>query len=287
MSKPTSVLIIYNPKSTGQSKQNATEFQKALRKAGVSAHLQATDHKGHGEELAREFADTNPRGMVVSSSGDGGYHEVINGVVGATSSMVICGVLPSGNANDHYNFAHRGDTVKRIASGDAERIDLIKVKTPSWTRYAHSYVGLGMTSQIGKELAKYDLNPFVEALLVLKHIFVIRKVKIRVWGRKRSYDNLVFSNSGRMSKYLTLSNEASLTDGRFEITRVKSSSPFGLVRHLLHASTKRIDTAPQAKRYACKALRNMHIQLDGEIYTVKSGDRIVITCERRLLRTIV
>jgi len=264
-------------------------MQRALRRAGVPTELRPTKRAHHALHIAEEYADKNPHGMVISSSGDGGYHEVVNGILNSNNPQVVAGVLASGNANDHFNFMHQNDkdTIKRIKAGDQQTIDLIKVKTPNWTRYAHSYVGLGITSQIGKELTKHDLNPFIEILLVLKHIFVIRKVKVRIWGRNRTYDSLVFSNIGKMSKYFTLSNEASATDGKFEITRIKSSAPLGIFRYFFRAGTSRIDIAPQAKRYTFRALRNMHIQLDGEIYTILSGDRVVVTSERQKLRCII
>jgi diacylglycerol kinase family enzyme len=287
MSAISQVYIIYNPNSTGDGLVNAKSLKQSLKASNIRCTLKVTKHAGHATDLAKELASNDPHCMVISSSGDGGYHEVINGVLGSKNPRVITGVLPSGNANDHFHFVHHGDAAQRIARGRADYIDVLSVSTPDWSHYAHSYVGLGLTPHIGKELTKQRPNKLQEKWLVVKNIFAIPEVKIRVGRRVRSYTNVVFSNSGRMSKYLTLSHKASVGDGKFEITRVKSSTPFGILRHLLHASTKGVDEAPQARRYSCKALRNMHIQLDGEIYTVNSGEKILITCEPLLLRTIV
>jgi len=287
MAKPSKVIIIYNPNSTGDGRKNAREFQAALKNKGISSELVATKHAGHAVDLARDFADKHPEGMVVSSSGDGGYHEVVNGVLSSKNPGVITGLLPSGNANDHYHFVHQGDTDQRVAAGKTKQLDMLKVVTPDWTHFAHSYVGLGMTPQIGQELTKHSLNRLKESWLVLKNIFVLKTVKIKRRSRVLRYKNLVFSNTGRMSKYLTLSKDARTDDGKFEITRVSDHSLLGLLRHLVRATANQIDSAPQASYYTFTALSNLSVQLDGEVYPVLSGQKVVITCEPKKLKTII
>lgn len=281
------VAIIFNPNSTGDGEANARALQKQLEAAGLKVELMPTKHAGHAITLAKKFADMHKSGMVISSSGDGGYHEVVNGVMQSKHPSVITGVLPSGNANDHYHSLHHGNTVKRIASGKYDEIDMLKVVTKSWTHFAHSYAGLGMTPQIGKELTKATLNPLLEAWLVIKNLVQIRPVKIQVNGVVQRYDNLVFSNTPRMSKYLTLSTEASVADGQFEITRVKTTKPWGLVQHLFRATAGQIDDAPQATTYTFTVLRKTTIQLDGEVYTIQPGDEVTVSCEHKKLRCIV
>ncbi len=287
MSAISQVYIIYNPNSTGDGLVNAKSLKQSLKANNIRCSLKATKHAGHATDLAKELASKDPHCMVISSSGDGGYHEVINGVLSSKNPRVITGVLPSGNANDHFHFVHHGDAAQRIARGRADYIDVLSVSTPDWSRYAHSYVGLGLTPHIGKELTKQRPNKLQEKWLVVKNIFAIPEVKIRVGRRVRSYTNVVFSNSGRMSKYLTLSNDAHIHDGRFEITRVRSNSLYNLFRHLFRATANKIEKTPQAEKFTFTALRNMHVQLDGEVYTVLSGQKVFIRCHHKKLRCIV
>jgi diacylglycerol kinase family enzyme len=144
-----------------------------------------------------------------------------------------------------------------------------------------------MTPQVGKELTKHKLNRLNETWIVLKNLFSIRPVRIRREGRTHSYNSLVFSSIGTMSKYLTLSTEASATDGKFELTATKDDSIVRLFRHLLRAAFNRVESTPQYTRYTFTALRNMHIQLDGEIYTILSGETVTVSCEREALTTII
>lgn len=288
MSAVTHVTIIYNPNSTGGGKENALKLQEELEKRDLPTILiRETEYAGHALKIAREVAEDPGTAMVISSSGDGGYHEVINGVLSSDKPERITGVLPSGNANDHYHFVHRGDTIERILAGDEELIDLIKVTTPKWTKYAHSYAGLGMTPQIGEALTKAKLNPIKEAWLVVRHLFRIRSVKVSMNGRVGSYDHIVVSNIGQMSKYLTLSEQASVTDGMLEITKVRSRGIGELLRHLLHAAVIGEDDTPRAASYTMKLLRKATIQLDGEVYRLEAGDEVVIECAPRKLHCIV
>lgn len=287
MSAISPILIIHNPNSTGDGKKNARECKQELTDLGVSAQLVATKHAGHAKQLAKTFAKEHAHGMVISSSGDGGYHEVVNGAVESGSKTIVTGLLPSGNANDHYRAVHKGNAARRIAKNDIRAIDLIKVETPSWTHYAHSYVGLGITPQIGKQLTEQRPNQLQEKWLVFTHLFKTRPVKIRVNGKKRTYSHMIFSNVKSMSKVLTLSNEAKMDDGLFEVTKVSGDSLWTLFAHLFGSAAQQIDEPPQAKTYEFTARRNLTIQLDGEIYPLKRNQTVKITCEKQRLRTIV
>lgn len=281
------VHIIYNPNSTGDGKKNAVQCQKELQARDIKASLHTTKHAGHAKELAKEFANVDKHCMVISSSGDGGYHEVANGVLAAKNPQVVTGVLPSGNANDHYHFVHRGTLAKRIKAANYDTIDVLLVKTPHWQAYAHSYAGMGMTSQIGKELTEHDLNPFLEAWLVVKNMVRLRSVKIRRHKHTQRLAHIVWSNIGRMSKVLKLDKRASVTDGKFEVSAVKRASLTQLLAHLLHRATVGGEDEKSLETYTFTTLRKTTIQLDGEVYTLQKGDAVTISCKPHTLRCIV
>lgn len=282
-----SVVIIYNPNSTGDGQKNAEKFAHKLRDAGISAKTVPTKRRGHAMQLAREYAERPTPTMVVSSSGDGGYNEVINGVLKSARPDTVTGVLPSGNANDHYHFVHHGNTVRRIARNDVEQIDVLELTMGRTVRYAHSYIGLGMSSQIGAALTKANLNVFREAWLVLTHLFRVRPVKIKVDGRVRRYDHLVCFNTGRMSKYLTIRNQHRPHDGEFDVVHVKSGSIGGLIRHLLVGVSRGTESDLETDEYSFTCLRDTDIQLDGEVVKCDAGTHVTIRSLRRKLSTIV
>ena len=80
------VVLIFNPNSTGDAKDKAAELRgRALRPGAAAAvELAATQHAGHARDLARDAARRG-RPLLVSVSGDGGYNEVVDGVMASGS----------------------------------------------------------------------------------------------------------------------------------------------------------------------------------------------------------
>lgn len=287
MKQIKSVVVIFNPNSTGDGEKNAREFVAKAKKAGLAAVAVPTKRAGHARTLAREYAERPTPTIIISSSGDGGYNEVVNGVLNSKNPATVVGVLPSGNANDHWNFMHHGDVIKRIKSNDIRALDVLKLSCDDTHRYAHSYIGLGVTSQIGEVLTKNDLNPLKESWLVLTHLFKIRPVKIRLDGRTRRYDHLIFSNIARMSKYLKVTDRGTTHDGIFEVIAVRSGGFLGLLKHFLLAAAKghQADDIRSQVEFTC--LKPLTVQLDGEVENYKRGDVITIESVKKALNTII
>ena len=167
MSYYTTITIIYNPNSTGSSQQLAEKTREQLQAALPREVIttRATEYAGHAEELAYELSRATSRPLIISASGDGGYNEVINGALRAIreGATPTTGLLPGGNANDHFNALHKDNFVTSVVNGQERHIDCLSVTVHSHTtpleRYAHSYIGLGITPEVGHELNKTHLNP--------------------------------------------------------------------------------------------------------------------------------
>lgn len=280
------VWIIYNPNSTGSSKSKAQNFSALLKKHTVQATCIPTEYAGHAEKIAKKIAESEPNPIIFSSSGDGGYNEVINGVLASNAPKTVCGVLPAGNANDHYHAVHRGYVAKRVAAGDFDVIDCIAVDMGKITRYAHSYIGLGLTPQIGQELTKRKLSAVVEAWVVFTKLFRITPVKIRHGGKVLSYDHLVVSTIPKMSKYITIAPNANVADGLLEFTAVRSGSFFKLLRHLLKRVVRSDADPKQIEKFEFICQKSTTLQLDGEVIQIKSGQKVTVRCVHKCLRTI-
>ena len=96
------VVVIFNPNSTGDAPALARELEHDLheRLPGLDVVLRPTERAGHARDLARDAAREG-RPLIVSVSGDGGYNEVVNGLMDARNPHAVCTVLGAGNANDH------------------------------------------------------------------------------------------------------------------------------------------------------------------------------------------
>jgi diacylglycerol kinase (ATP) len=289
------VFIIYNPKSTGNSRANAKKLERKLKKilGGVSVSCIPTEYAGHAEELARQIVSSHKRPLIVSSSGDGGYHEVINGAMqnGRKRSSAVCAVLPAGNANDHSRTMQTRPLWQSIKSGNVAHIDLLKVEiiTPAGTttRYAHSYAGIGLTPAVAKELNRHTLTPLKEIKLVLTTLLNYQPLTIKRKGKTIILDSLIFSNINKMAKFLKLAKENHPDDGLFEIVTFPHKRKALLLKHLIKAATTGLKTTRQASEYEFEVLENIPMQLDGEITNLRAGASIRVTVANKALSTIV
>lgn len=168
------IAIIFNPNSTGDAPALAEQLKASL--SGLLPYasdirLQPTSHAGHAVQLAREVAATG-HVLVVSVSGDGGYNEVVNGVMQAGNPDAVCAVLAAGNANDHSRSTGTGPLEHAIAGGDVRHIDLLRITTgqpgDAPDEYAHSYIGFGLTPIMAIGLEKGSKGALKETVSVVR-----------------------------------------------------------------------------------------------------------------------
>jgi diacylglycerol kinase (ATP) len=295
MARYSSITIIFNPRSTGDGEKLARNLEKKLKKKlpKEPVTVVATEHAGHAEELAYEYAMASARPLIISASGDGGYNEVVNGLMRARKdgAAPTAGLLPGGNANDHFRSLHRGNLTDAIAAGTAVSIDLLELRTvidgQPFSRYAHSYIGLGMTPQAGHELNKTELNRWNEVWIVTRVLFNAQPVRLTVDDTTHSYDSLVFSNIGTMSKFLTFSKASAPNDGRFEVIAFPSRTRLKRLATVFKASTRGLAGEDTTKRFVFKTVEPALVQLDGEVFEIDAVSRAEVTIEPAVLRCII
>ncbi|MDQ2973540.1 MAG: diacylglycerol kinase [bacterium] len=288
------IVVIYNPNSTGNSEKLAKQFVLRASKTWPKAKttISPTKRAGHAEEIAASASKKPGQVLVVSSSGDGGYSEVVNGVMkSGQADRVTCAVLPAGNANDHSRTMHQSPLIDRLKDAKQIRIDLLKAdimhKSTSKMRYAHSYIGLGLTSEVGRELNKHDLTPVNEKIMAAKTLGKLKPFKILRAGKKRSYQSLIFSNINNMAKVLTFSGNDLPTDGKFEVTAFRGKSKIALLVKVVKAALWFVRAQKHTERYEFTTLHNMSMQLDGEIIDLPQGAEVTISIAPRALSTLI
>jgi diacylglycerol kinase family enzyme len=291
----TTIAIIYNPISTGSSERLARDLEKRLRAdlPGQAIELIGTEYKGHGSELAYSIAMASKKPLIISSSGDGGYHEVINGAMRAQNEGAhpTTGLLPAGNANDHHRNLHDEDIVSKIKQQKSTKIDLLKMngisKGEKVELYAHSYIGLGLTPFVGKELNKTKLNAMAETWVVIRALLSLRSVKLKMNGIVGRYESIIFSNVDTMSKYLSVSQSSSMTDGKFEVTIFGHRSKLQLIATLLKASTQGVKEDHRVGEFSLQTVHKTLVQADGEVIALDAKSNIDIIVQPQVLSCIV
>lgn len=265
--------------------------------ADIKVDLKKTERAGHATEIAEEVARASSNPLLISVSGDGGYNEVINGAMRASdTASPICAVYPAGNANDHRRTLKQSPLLDAIIHANVRRIDLLRMDVTAagegsdnmQTRYAHSYIGLGLTPVTAVELNKHSLNALKELGLVLRTFYRHQPFAIELPdGQRKKLDSLVFANIKQMAKVLKLSDDGHPADGRFELIELPRLGKIRLLASIIKAALFGLGRQPQAERYQFRAIEAMPIQLDGEVMELKAGSQVRVTVAPQAMRTIV
>lgn len=287
------VVLIFNPASTGNASARAEELRAELarRQPDLPVTLQPTEHAGHARDLALDAARTG-RPLLVSVSGDGGYNEVVDGTMQAGNDAVVCAVLPAGNANDHRRATRERPLADAIVAGSVTRIDLLRLtvegSSPT-TRYAHSYIGLGLTPVVAADLEKGGKGSLKEAATVMRAFAHFRPFEIQLEnGTRRQFDSIVFANISQMAKVATVSeDDGRPEDGQFEVITVEHTAKWRLLGIALKAAVSGLGPQPSVRQYRFTNLEPMPIQVDGEVMDLGAGAAVRIDIAHRAMQTVL
>lgn len=272
----------------------ARELSEGLRKKGfLEVELVPTERAGHAEELAYRFVKEEPSALVVSVSGDGGYHEVVNGAMRAAEEQGVrprLAVLGAGNANDHFRAMEESPLVQAIVSGSIRRLDLLRLRMAppgqeEIHRFAHSYAGLGLSPTVAVELNRQELDRIKEVAISWQTLRRAETFAALVDGKKRRYNSLIFGNIDRMAKVLSLDPEADPGDGRFEVVAIQARGFWGLLVSLARSAILRPRPDLRTDRFSLTVIDESPIQLDGEIIHLPAGTRISVTSAAGAIET--
>ncbi|MHA7218883.1 diacylglycerol/lipid kinase family protein [Arthrobacter sp. MDT1-48-3] len=283
------ITIIFNPNSTGDAPTLAEELSGELVPAlpETKVVLQPTKHAGHAIDLARDAASAG-NALIVSVSGDGGYNEVVNGVMSSGSDDAVCAVLAAGNANDHSRVTGRKPLAEAIIEGQVRTIDVLRISIGSSdtdAMYAHSYIGFGLTPVVAIDLEKGSKGAIKEMFSVARTFRKFRPFEIRQSdGERRPFDSLVFANISQMAKYATLSEAGDQpTDGKFEVITFPHMAKWRILLTALRATTQGLGDQPSFSRYRFSTLKPLPYQLDGEVKSVDAATDVTIESVPRAL----
>ncbi|TDL37352.1 diacylglycerol/lipid kinase family protein [Arthrobacter nitrophenolicus] len=285
------IILVFNPNKPGMS-DRIDEVQRDLA-AGVpdlGIELLATGFAGHARDLACSVAGRGSP-LIVSVSGDGGYNEVVNGVMDVPGSNAVCTVLPAGNANDHHRSLPVKPLAEAIRENRVRRIDLLRVTFGGThkeeVRYAHSYVGFGLTPLMAIGIEQGGKGKILELLSVARTLRALKPFDlVRDDGSTARFDSLILANISRMAKYGTVSESNQPDDGRFEVVTLPHAGLLKMVLMTLRAVTLGLGNQPSVSSYAFTTRDAVPCQIDGEVVHVPAGTRVLVESARHALATI-
>jgi diacylglycerol kinase (ATP) len=286
------IFLIFNPNSTGPAAELAEQLRTELAEKlpDVPVSLSPTQHAGHARELARDAAGTG-RPLLVSVSGDGGYNEVVNGAMDAGNAEAVCAVLGAGNANDHRRSTRERPLADAIVAGEITRIDLLRLtvgeEPATEVRYAHSYIGMGLTPVVAVDLEKGGKGSFREIIAVVRTFSKFRPFAIRTAdGRTRRFDSLLFANIAEMAKYATLSEDGRPDDGKFEVVTLPHTAKWRVLAVAIKAAVRGLGPQPTAEHFVFTTLKPAPLQLDGELVTLDANTAVRVDIAPGALATV-
>ncbi len=283
------IVIIYNPNSTGSAPDIAKRLADTLHAADVTCTLQPTDHAGHGAEIAHDTAKRHKHPLIISVSGDGGYHDIINGVMKSGNPGAVVAIEAAGNANDHYQSIVTDHLARLIIDNTPPTpIDVLKVEVEGRSApiYGHSYVGIGISAEIAKLLNSTQLNRWRELKVLWDGLQRHVPTRIMVNDTELRTDSLICANVPRMARVLKFPAETSIQDGMFSVHIIKHHT----ITAMLRAFWQLIVGDPRlysASRIACKTLQESSFQIDGELLSVPAGKSVIISSQPQRLLTLI
>lgn len=289
MTRPfDAVEIVYNPNSTGNATERAQELADELaeRAPDLKVTMRPTERAGHGREIARDAA-RDGRPLVVSVSGDGGYNDVVNGLMDAGVEQVFAAVLAAGNANDHRRTTRERPLADGIIDGDVSRLDLLRMSVDDGApRYAHSYIGLGITPSVALELEKGGKGSIKEVISTIRSFSRFRPFEIETDSGTERFDSVIFANIREMAKFAQLSDEGRPDDGRFEVIILRHTAKWRVLATAVRAAVRGLGPQPTAREYRFRTRDPMPVQVDGEVDEFARGAAVTVTIAPGALHTV-
>ena len=290
MTRPfDAVEIVFNPNSTGDAQERAEELSDELAKRvpDLPVELRPTEHAGHGREIARDAARAG-RPLVVSVSGDGGYNDVVNGLMEAGAEQAYAAVLAAGNANDHRRVTRERPLADAIVDGDVSRLDLLRVTVDDGRepRYAHSYIGLGITPTVALQLEKGGKGSIKEVMSTIRSFSQFRPFEIETASGVETFDSVILANIREMAKFAELSDEGRPDDGKFEVIVLRHTAKWRILATAVRAALRGLGPQPTAREYRFRTVDPMPVQIDGELADLERGVAVAVEIAPGALRTV-
>ncbi|WP_091467677.1 diacylglycerol/lipid kinase family protein [Paenarthrobacter nitroguajacolicus] len=285
------VVLIFNPDRAGMGTRIASLEQELLAALpDLTIETLPTAFAGHARDLARSAATTGSP-LLISISGDGGYNEVVNGVMDASSTRAVCTVLPAGNANDHFRSMPLRQLTEAIREGSVRRMDLLRItltgERGQRVQYAHSYIGFGLTPLMAIGIEKGGKGKILELLSVTRTLSSLKPFELeRADGATAQFDSLVLANISRMAKYGTVSEKNNPNDGQFEVVTLPHSGRWRIALMTLRAVTLGLGRQPSVSSYAFTTRNPIPCQIDGEVVHVPANTHVLVESAKHALTTI-
>ena len=294
------VLLVYNPfAGSGKSKKVLLDVEEILHKKGIQYDLLQTHARGDAIRMVFE-SDLSKYDGLISSGGDGTFHEVLNGYfLNKGNKKPPIGIIPNGTGNAFarelgLNGFEFEKAIAIIKEKKTKKIDIGYCETQNEAFYFHNMLGFGMVTDINLATNKYKkLGTASYTLATLEKIFFLKTYPLEIIldGKTIKQENLFveIANTKYTGADFLVAPHAVLDDGLFDVILSKKTSRFKILRILLqvfkgkHVHNKDIDCY-KANSIIVKTKEAKILTPDGETFGTTP---LTVTCKKHFLEMFV
>lgn len=268
-------IIMVNPIS-GKKKgyKHAQIIQRLLKKYNIDSEIITSEYAGQLREIAYEIShkyDTR----FYSVGGDGTLNEIVSGIIGTNSDIVV---LPCGTGNDFSKHVNKYFSLRKIINlsinKKSSKFDVIKLND---NRYCINILNAGFDALVAYNIKYFRWIPFIsgKAVYNLSIIFTLfnnRNYKIRIrtnnFAEKSKYTLIAISNGKYYGGGVVPSSKACADDGKLSICKIYSTSILKKIRFL-----------PQYKRGEHEDLEPVYINDDITYVSLVSNHKFPLSID--------
>jgi YegS/Rv2252/BmrU family lipid kinase len=277
----TKIAFIINPFSGTRKKENLPAIiLKELDSSIFEPEIIFTGYRGHGTELAREYAEKGFQ-FVVAVGGDGTVNEVARSLIHTNSSL---GIIPIGSGNGlarHLGISMNiKNAVKQLNFSESILIDYGLVNG----RPFFCTCGTGFDAYVSTEFAKgrrRGVMRYIEKIITGYFNYKSQKCHLKGDGidLKAKAFVLTFANASQWGNNAYIAPQASVQDGKIDISIMSNFPIIAIPSLALQLFAKTIDkdlfmTTLRAKNITLTRESNGPFHYDGEPY--EEGTKIHI-----------
>jgi len=292
-----SILVIYNPiAGRGRAKKHWPKVQQTLIEAGIEFDVTATSAPLEAVTLAQKAA-TN-YSTVIAVGGDGTVHEVVNGLLRASSEgeTIALGVIPLGNGDDFAKMIPPQTTIggkvfdwhvaiEKITQGQTKLFDIgrisgdqLRSEQNNNPQYFMNGMDIGFGAQAALNFTKVPsfltgIAAYLAAIMKTLIDYHIPKVSIQIDDQpafEQSTTMTAITNGRCFGSGFWVCPDAQVDDGLLDVMvtqsvgRLKILSLIPKIMKGTHVNEPILKNY-RARRIVIKSEQSLVVEADGEI----------------------
>lgn len=270
--------ILVNPVS-GNKKglKRGIIVKKLLKKYGIEATIVVSEYPTHLTKISKKLSNKQ-KCRFYSVGGDGTLNEVVSGIVGTDSEVVV---IPCGTGNDFIKSISKYMSLRKIVINSINKpstpTDIIKVNKD---KYCINVLNCGFDAMVAKNVDYFRIFPFISgkmkySLAIFYTLLTNKNFKFKVRTdeivKKGNYTLIAVANGKYYGGGIIPCPDAMVDDSMLDVCAIDSTR----IRHKLvllpkyqkgkHTNLKQVNIL-KTKNINIVAAKDFPVSIDGEVF---------------------